>query len=60
MQRTWQPFDAATRHPVFFTERLKKAPAGVGAGNQSWASPVAVGYVFNDGEARGREGGARL
>jgi len=44
--------DAAVRHPVFFTDRLKKAPEGVRTGNMRWASPVAIGYVLNDGERR--------
>jgi len=42
--------DASKRHPVFFTDRLHKPPAGVGAGG--WVSPVAMGYVFNDGVRR--------
>lgn len=50
--------DASIRHPVFFTDRLVKAPTGVNAGNTSWGSPVAVGYVFEDGVRR--EGTARL
>jgi len=53
--------DAATRHPVFFTDRLKKAPVGVKAGSGAWISPVAEGYVFNDGVVRrGVEGGVKL
>lgn len=51
--------DASKRHPVFFTDRLKKAPAGVNAGNGNWVSPVAMGYVFNDGVKRA-EGGVKL
>jgi hypothetical protein len=51
--------DAAKRHPVFFTDRLKKAPLGVNTGGGSWVSPVAMGYVFNDG-ARRAEGGVKL
>ncbi len=51
--------DAAVRHPVFFTDRLKKAPMGVKAGGGSWVSPVAEGYVFNDGVKRDASG-ARL
>jgi hypothetical protein len=50
--------DASIRHPVFFTEKLKKAPNGVAAGNTGWGSPVATGYVFNDGVRR--EGESRL
>jgi hypothetical protein len=53
--------DAAIRHPVFFTDRLKKAPVGVKAGSGGWSSPVAEGYVFNDGVVRrGVEGGVKL
>ncbi|PVH80332.1 hypothetical protein DL98DRAFT_202965 [Cadophora sp. DSE1049] len=48
--------DASKRHPVFFTERLKKAPEGVRAGNGNWSSPVATGYVFNDGVKRRVDG----
>jgi len=44
--------DAAIRHPVFFTDRLKKAPEGVQTGDMLWASPVARGYVFDDGARR--------
>lgn len=51
--------DAAKRHPVFFTDRLKKAPVGINTGGGSWVSPVAKGYVFNDG-ARRAEGGVKL
>ncbi|CAL3962719.1 unnamed protein product [Diplocarpon coronariae] len=49
--------DPSKRHPVFFTEGLKKAPAGVNAGS-GWGSPVAEGYVFNDRWTR--EGGVKL
>ncbi|KAK0119588.1 hypothetical protein ONS95_011028 [Cadophora gregata] len=48
--------DASKRHPVFFTERLKKAPEGVNAGDGIWSSPVAKGYVFNDGAQRKVDG----
>ena len=48
--------DASIRHPVFFTDRLQKAPAGVNAGGGAWASPVATGYVFNDGAPRRIDG----
>jgi len=36
-----------------------KAPNGVLAGDGAWDSPVAKGYVFNDGPRR-VEGGPRL
>jgi hypothetical protein len=49
-------FDASIRHPVFFTDRLQRAPAGVNTGGGAWASPVAVGYVFNDGAQRRVDG----
>lgn len=49
-------FDASRRHPVFFTAKLKKAPNGVGDGGGAWRSPVATGYVFNDGAKRVVEG----
>ncbi len=51
--------DASKRHPVFFTDRLKKAPVGVNVGGGAWLSPVAMGYVFNDGVRRA-EGGVKL
>ncbi|PBP16826.1 hypothetical protein BUE80_DR012444 [Diplocarpon rosae] len=54
---TQPTLDPSKRHPVFFTERLKKAPAGVSAGS-GWTSPVAAGYVFNNGVKR--EGGVKL
>ncbi|KAI9053034.1 hypothetical protein LZ554_003304 [Drepanopeziza brunnea f. sp. 'monogermtubi'] len=61
-QRMMMLLDAATRHPVFFTERLKKAPRGVDAGGGKLCSPVAEGYVYEDGVVRGGrgEGGVKL
>lgn len=41
--------DPAKRHPVFFTDRFKKAPNGVASGR---GSPISEGYVFEDGERR--------
>ncbi|CZT51569.1 uncharacterized protein RSE6_16123 [Rhynchosporium secalis] len=52
--------DASKRHPVFFTDRLKKAPMGVTTGGGAWSSPVADGYIFNDGARRGGEGDVKL
>ncbi|KAH8678925.1 hypothetical protein BGZ60DRAFT_428742 [Tricladium varicosporioides] len=52
--------DPSRRHPVFFTDRLKKAPYGVSSGGGAWSSPVAEGYIFNDGEMAKREEGPRL
>ncbi|EKD21688.1 hypothetical protein MBM_00801 [Drepanopeziza brunnea f. sp. 'multigermtubi' MB_m1] len=61
-QQIMMLLDAATRHPVFFTERLKKAPRGVDAGSGKLCSPVAEGYVYEDGVGRGGrgEGGVKL
>ncbi|TGO40045.1 hypothetical protein BHYA_0043g00320 [Botrytis hyacinthi] len=52
--------DSAKRHPVFFTDRLRKAPTGVEANEyafEDWkaGSPVASGYVYESGEVQGRE-----
>ncbi|KAH6676633.1 hypothetical protein B0J14DRAFT_358171 [Halenospora varia] len=52
--------DPSRRHPVFFTDRLKKAPYGVASGGGAWSSPVAEGYIFNDGGTARREEGPRL
>ncbi|KAG9234062.1 hypothetical protein BJ875DRAFT_352163, partial [Amylocarpus encephaloides] len=41
--------DPAKRHPVFFTERLKKAPNGVTAG---LGTGVSKGYVWEGGVRR--------
>jgi hypothetical protein len=51
-------FDPAVRHPVFFTDRLRKPPAGVGAGH--YVSPVAMGYVSNDTSRRALTGDVKL
>lgn len=37
-----------------------KPPVGVNAGNGVWTSPVAKGYLFNDGAGRRGEGGVKL
>ncbi|CAG8979860.1 hypothetical protein HYALB_00002633 [Hymenoscyphus albidus] len=44
--------DSAVRHPVFFTDRFKKVPHGIGYGK---GSPVSEGYIFEEGERRGGE-----
>lgn len=44
--------DPAKRHPVFFTDRFKKAPNGVLGGR---GGPVSEGYVFEEGERREAE-----
>ncbi|KAL3420031.1 hypothetical protein PVAG01_08530 [Phlyctema vagabunda] len=51
--------DAAKRHPVFFTDRLKRAPTGVNTGEGLSSSPIAKGYIFNDGATK-KEGGVKL
>lgn len=65
LKTAWEEFtmtlilDSKTRHPVFFTDRLKRAPNGVDAG--SWISPVAAGYVFEEHvDVKRREENARL
>ncbi|CAD6448756.1 c5b34f44-1ada-4806-b52a-c8a9fb9f4649 [Sclerotinia trifoliorum] len=52
--------DSAKRHPVFFTDKLRRAPAGVetnGYGYEDWkaGSPVARGYVYESGAVEERE-----
>ncbi|PQE16299.1 hypothetical protein CJF32_00006163 [Rutstroemia sp. NJR-2017a WRK4] len=50
--------DPATRHPVFFTPRLRKTPEGVRAhefGEERTRSPVARGYVYENGGIEERE-----
>ncbi|KAM0162999.1 hypothetical protein ACHAPG_001370 [Botrytis cinerea] len=52
--------DSAKRHPVFFTDRLRRAPTGVEANEyayEDWkaGSPVASGYVYESGEVQERE-----
>ncbi|KAM3067198.1 hypothetical protein ACMFMG_005435 [Clarireedia jacksonii] len=50
--------DPATRHPVFFTPRLRKTPSGVRAhefGEERTRSPVARGYVYESGSVEERE-----
>jgi len=53
-----QQFLSALRHPVFFTDRFMKAPTGVNAGGGT--TPVATGYVYNDGLQRSIDSSARL
>lgn len=60
--------DSAKRHPVFFTEKLRKLPFGAAFGdkpgnpvneygNDAWraGSPVARGYVYESGSVAERE-----
>ncbi|KAK1965539.1 hypothetical protein LY78DRAFT_693347 [Colletotrichum sublineola] len=39
--------NASTRHPVFFTGKLRRLPSSLGLG--VGMSPVAHGYVYQDG-----------
>ncbi|KAK1989306.1 hypothetical protein LZ30DRAFT_776266 [Colletotrichum cereale] len=39
--------NASTRHPVFFTEKLRRPPPSLGSG--TGMSPVAHGYIYQDG-----------
>jgi hypothetical protein len=55
-----QQFFSAVRHPVFFTNRLQKAPPGVNDGGGGWQTPVAEGYVYNDGVRRSVDGAVKL
>lgn len=50
--------DAATRHPVFFTDRLRRSPL-TGGPPMLGNSPVAHGYAYQD-TTRGASGGPRL
>ncbi|PSN61889.1 hypothetical protein BS50DRAFT_613484 [Corynespora cassiicola Philippines] len=46
-------YDAAVRHPVFFTEQLRKPPFPIPeAASQGW-SPVASGYIAERGRGVG-------
>lgn len=49
-----QAHDSAHRHPVFFTERLTRPPPafGIGQSPSLAMSPVAQGYVYQEGQLR--------
>ncbi|KAI9789717.1 MAG: hypothetical protein M1835_001481 [Candelina submexicana] len=49
-------YNSAIRHPVFFTERLRKPPFPLPAQANRGSSPVVFGYVW---DAKVTEGGAR-
>ena len=52
-------YDAATRHPVFFTSSLRKLPFPMlDVGGMGW-SPVASGYVVERGRRQGSVGMGR-
>ena len=55
MQKTWEGHVhcTSTRHPVFFTEKLRRAPPTMAVPNSppegnGLGSPVAFGYVYQD------------
>ncbi|KAL2349711.1 hypothetical protein BJ546DRAFT_866359, partial [Cryomyces antarcticus] len=43
-----QHYNASIRHPVFFTERLRKAPFPLPIAARGSMSPVAEGYILED------------
>lgn len=44
-------YESAVRHPVFFTEQLKKPPFPIpGVAGHGW-SPVAAGYILEQRRA---------
>lgn len=43
------PYDPSTRHPVFFTQSLRKPPFPIRDGSGGGFSPVAFGYVVERG-----------
>lgn len=49
-ETNFHPHNAATLHPAFFTERLRKSPIVVGSGMMD--SPVTQGYAYQDAERR--------
>lgn len=55
-QAAWErhAHDSAHRHPVFFTERLTRPPPafGIGQAPSLAMSPVAQGYVYQEGQLR--------
>ncbi len=51
--------DASHRHPVFFTEKLRRPPFAVASAPQS--SPIAHGYVYQEStRANDKGAGPRL
>ncbi|KAJ3944579.1 uncharacterized protein N0V96_006117 [Colletotrichum fioriniae] len=49
-QQQQQQHNSSIRHPVFFTERLRRPPVTLAPG--MGLSPVAHGYVYQDGRRR--------
>ncbi|KAF5128198.1 hypothetical protein E5D57_009132 [Metarhizium anisopliae] len=51
LQAAWDKHyshNSSTRHPVFFTERLRKSPASLGPWAGGVNNPVAHGYVYQE------------
>ncbi|KFH40346.1 hypothetical protein ACRE_089930 [Hapsidospora chrysogenum ATCC 11550] len=47
LQAAWErhaPHNASTRHPVFFTDKLRRSPVAQGPAG----SPVAHGYAYHE------------
>lgn len=45
------PHNASVRHPVFFTERLRRPVVGTGTVAANYpGNPVAQGYIYRDGQ----------
>jgi len=60
LQAAWErhaAYDPSIRHPVFFTDRLRKPLAVVSALH---ASPVAHGYAYQGGPRLQRDTGPKL
>ncbi|KAK1700131.1 hypothetical protein BDP55DRAFT_626783 [Colletotrichum godetiae] len=49
-QQQQQQHNSSIRHPVFFTEKLRRPPVTLAPG--MGFSPVAHGYVYQDGRRR--------
>ncbi|KAK0377198.1 hypothetical protein CLIM01_05452 [Colletotrichum limetticola] len=49
-QQHQQQHNSSIRHPVFFTEKLRRPPVTLAPG--MGLSPVAHGYVYQDGRRR--------
>lgn len=60
LQAVWERnlHNASHRHPVFFTERLRRPLSGMAPAAQY--SPVAHGYAYQDAQRRGEGAGSKL
>ncbi|TWU77229.1 hypothetical protein ED733_001319 [Metarhizium rileyi] len=51
LQAAWDKHyshNSSTRHPVFFTERLRRSPAALESWSGGMNNPVAHGYVYQE------------